>query len=91
MTTAEASTVPQATDHTVEKPAWLYLPHVVESARDVSRSVGLVHRVNQQDFDAVEQCQSALDSHHYSTGAALAPSEHPRRAIHGWLRGRFAE
>ena len=44
---------PMAADHTIVECDWLYLPEVVESGRDVSRSVELFHRVNHQDFDAV--------------------------------------
>ena len=43
---------PMAADRTVVECDWLYLPEVVESGRDVSRSVELFHRVNSQDFEA---------------------------------------
>ena len=51
-----------AADRTVVECDWLYLPDVVVSGKDVSRSVELFHRVNQQDFDACERCQPAMAS-----------------------------
>src|SRR5439155_24690307 len=68
---------PLAPDRTIVRCDWLYLPGVVESGRDLSRSVELFHRVNQQDFDACERCQLAMDSRSYAKGGVLVPSEHP--------------
>src|SRR3954470_14339488 len=59
---------PMGADHTIVACDWLYLPHVVESGRDVSRSVELFRRVNQQDFDACERCQPAMNSRMYRDG-----------------------
>ncbi|MFV2117678.1 SRPBCC family protein, partial [Streptomyces sp. Act-28] len=67
---------PVAVDRTVVECDWLYLPHVVESGKDVDRSVELFHRVNQQDFEACERTQPAMSSKAYAGGGALVPSEH---------------
>nr|WP_240981164.1 aromatic ring-hydroxylating dioxygenase subunit alpha [Streptomyces sp. N502] len=53
---------PMAVDRTIVECDWLYLPHVVDSGKDVSRSVELFHRVNQQDFDACERTQPGMSS-----------------------------
>jgi hypothetical protein len=42
---------PMAADHTIVECDWLYLPSVVDSGKDVSASVELFHRVNEQDLD----------------------------------------
>jgi Rieske 2Fe-2S family protein len=82
---------PMAADHTIVECDWLYLPWVVESGRDVSRSVELFHRVNSQDFEAAERCQPAMDSRMYRNGGVLVPSEHHIGAFHDWLRDTLAE
>ena len=56
---------PIAEDLTIVECDWLYSRDVVESGKDVSRSVELFHRVNQQDFDACERCQPAMSSRGY--------------------------
>ncbi|WOF23452.1 aromatic ring-hydroxylating dioxygenase subunit alpha [Microbacterium betulae] len=64
---------------------WLFLPEVVDSARDVSKSVELFDRVNLQDFDACEKTQPAMSSRLYRTGGALVPAEHHIAFFHQWL------
>ena len=76
---------PIAADHTVVECDWLYLPSVVESGKDLTNSVELFHRVNQQDFDACERCQAATDSRVYADGGVLVPSEHHIADFHQWV------
>ena len=80
---------PLAADRTIVECDWLYLPGVVESGKDVSRSVELFDRVNQQDFDACERCQPAMNSRVYRNGGVLVPSEHHIGAFHNWLQARL--
>ncbi|MEU7487184.1 aromatic ring-hydroxylating dioxygenase subunit alpha [Streptomyces sp. NPDC042319] len=80
---------PMAADRTIVECDWLYLPHVVESGKDVSRSVELFDRVNRQDFDACERCQPAMSSRLYAKGGVLVPSEHHIGEFHAWVRGRL--
>ncbi|MGW7303106.1 aromatic ring-hydroxylating oxygenase subunit alpha [Streptomyces sp. NPDC054829] len=80
---------PVAVDRTVVECDWLYLPHVVESGKDVSRSVELFHRVNQQDFDACERTQPGMSSRTYAKGGVLVPSEHHIGAFHEWVNERL--
>jgi Rieske 2Fe-2S family protein len=82
---------PLAADRTVVECDWLYLPSVVESGKDVSRSVELFHRVNEQDFEACERCQPAMSSRAYAKGGVLVPSEHHIGAFHEWLQARLAK
>jgi Rieske 2Fe-2S family protein len=79
---------PLAPDHTVVECDWLYLPGVVESGVDVSASVELFHRVNQQDFDACERCQPAMSSRVYREGGVLVPSEHHIGEFHQWVHAQ---
>ena len=76
---------PLAADRTMVECDWLYLPGVVESGRDLSRSVELFHRVNQQDFEACERCQPAMSSRMYKDGGVLVPSEAHIGEFHAWL------
>lgn len=76
---------PMAADRTVVECDWLYLPGVVESGKDVTASVELFHRVNQQDFDACERCQPAMSSRVYAHGGVLVPSEHHIGEFHEWV------
>lgn len=76
---------PMAADRTVVECDWLYLPGVVESGKDVTASVELFHRVNQQDFDACERCQPAMSSRIYARGGVLVPSEHHIGEFHEWV------
>ena len=79
---------PLSADRTIVRCDWLYLPEVVESGADLDRSVELFHRVNQQDFDACERCQLAMDSRSYRKGGVLVPSEHHIGEFHDWVRER---
>jgi glycine betaine catabolism A len=76
---------PMATDRTIVECDWLYAKDVVASGRDVSHSVELFHRVNQQDFDACERCQPAMSSRAYARGGVLVPSEHHIGEFHQWV------
>jgi Rieske 2Fe-2S family protein len=80
---------PMSASRTVVECDWLYLPGVVESGKDVGRSVELFDRVNRQDFDACERCQPAMSSRVYRDGGVLVPSEHHIAAFHDWLRTRL--
>ncbi|HUQ60882.1 aromatic ring-hydroxylating dioxygenase subunit alpha [Lentzea sp.] len=76
---------PIAADRTVVECDWLYAREVVDTGRDVSRSVELFHRVNEQDFEACERCQPAMASRAYAQGGVLVPSEHHIGGFHAWL------
>ncbi|MGP3925794.1 aromatic ring-hydroxylating oxygenase subunit alpha [Streptomyces sp. 8N616] len=80
---------PVAADRTVVECDWLYLKDVVDSGRDVSRSVELFDRVNRQDFAACERCQPAMSSRLYAKGGVLVPSEHHIGAFHTWVLTRL--
>ena len=80
---------PVSVDRTIVRCDWLYLPEVVDSGADIERSVELFHRVNQQDFDACERCQLAMDSRSYARGGVLVPSEHHIGDFHDWVRERL--
>ncbi len=82
---------PLSPSRTVVECDWLYLPDVVAGGRDLSHSVELFHRVNQQDFDACERCQLATDSRVYAEGGVLVPSEHHIAAFHDWVRERVSQ
>jgi len=82
---------PVAADRTVVECDWLFLPDVVASGQDVSASVELFHRVNEQDFAACERCQPSMSSRVYSNGGVLVPSEHHIAMFHQWLGGMLAE
>ncbi|PRY02325.1 aromatic ring-hydroxylating oxygenase subunit alpha [Allonocardiopsis opalescens] len=76
---------PMAVDRTVVECDWLYRPEVVEGGGDLSRSVELFHRVNEQDFAACERCQPAMASRGYRRGGVLVPSEHHIAEFHRWV------
>ncbi|WP_394621531.1 aromatic ring-hydroxylating dioxygenase subunit alpha [Lentzea sp. JNUCC 0626] len=76
---------PMAADRTIVECDWLYAKEVVDTGRDVSRSVELFHRVNEQDFEACERCQPAMASRAYAHGGVLVPSEHHIGGFHAWL------
>ncbi|WRL62242.1 SRPBCC family protein [Blastococcus brunescens] len=82
---------PLAVDRTVIECDWLYAPEVVAAGLDVSRSVELFHRVNQQDFAACERTQPGMSSRAYAAGGVLVPVEHHLALFHDWLRGRLGE
>lgn len=79
---------PIAPDRTIVECDWLYTADVVEQGRDVSRSVELFHRVNEQDFDACERTQPAMSSRAYRNGGVLVPSEHHIAEFHEWVVSR---
>ncbi len=81
---------PVAVDRTIVECDWLYSREVVESGRDVSRSVELFHRVNEQDFAACERTQPAMSSRAYAEGGVLVPSEHHIGAFHDWVTQRLS-
>jgi Rieske 2Fe-2S family protein len=80
---------PLAADRTIVECDWLYTGDVVADDRDVSRSVELFHRVNQQDFDACERTQPAMSSRAYRNGGVLVPAEHHIAEFHHWVRARI--
>jgi Rieske 2Fe-2S family protein len=82
---------PMAPDRTVVECDWLYTPDVVSGGRDVSRSVELFHRVNQQDFDACERTQPAMSSRAYRDGGVLVPAEHHIAEFHQWVVSRVGD
>jgi glycine betaine catabolism A len=82
---------PLAPDRTVVECDWLYPAEVVGSGADLTRSVELFHRVNQQDFAACEQCQPAMSSRGYAHGGALVPSERHLADFHAWVRSRLRD
>jgi Rieske 2Fe-2S family protein len=82
---------PLAADRTIVECDWLYLPGVVESKADLSRSVELFDRVNRQDFAACEACQPAMSSRAYRHGGVLVPSEHHIGEFHAWLEGKLVK
>jgi len=77
---------PLAVDRTVVECDWLYAEDVVADGRDVSHSVELFHRVNEQDFAACERCQPAMSSRAYRDGGVLVPAEHHIGVFHDWVR-----
>ncbi|MGH3637946.1 MAG: aromatic ring-hydroxylating oxygenase subunit alpha [Mycobacterium sp.] len=79
---------PMAVDRTVVECDWLYTADVVASGRDVSHSVELFHRVNEQDFEACERTQPAMSSRAYRNGGVLVPSEHHIAEFHEWVVSR---
>ncbi|MEU4573304.1 aromatic ring-hydroxylating dioxygenase subunit alpha [Nonomuraea sp. NPDC023979] len=80
---------PLAADRTIVECDWLYHPDVVASGADLSRSVELFHRVNEQDFDACERTQLGMSSRAYADGGVLVPSEHHISAFHDWVNQRL--
>ncbi|MFJ8961576.1 aromatic ring-hydroxylating dioxygenase subunit alpha [Lentzea sp. NPDC102401] len=80
---------PMAADRTIVECDWLYAKDVVATGKDVSRSVELFHRVNEQDFEACERCQPAMSSRAYRDGGVLVPSEHHIAEFHSWVQGKL--
>ncbi|GAA5173222.1 aromatic ring-hydroxylating dioxygenase subunit alpha [Pseudonocardia eucalypti] len=80
---------PMAVDRTVIECDWLYAPEVIAGSADLTSSVELFHRVNQQDFEACERCQPAMASRGYAGGGVLVPSEHHIGAFHDWVSARI--
>jgi glycine betaine catabolism A len=81
---------PMGPDRTVVECDWLYTPDVVAEGRDVSHSVELFHRVNEQDFAACERTQPAMSSRAYRNGGVLVPSEHHIAEFHEWVVSRLS-
>ena len=80
---------PVSASRTIVECDWLYAKGVVGSDRDVSHSVELFHRVNEQDFEACERTQPAMSSRAYADGGVLVPAEHHIGAFHDWLRTKI--
>ncbi len=80
---------PLAADHTIVECDWLYSKDVVAAGKDVSRSVELFHRVNEQDFEACVRTQPAMSSRAYRDGGVLVPAEHHIGAFHEWLTAQI--
>ncbi|MEV4643431.1 aromatic ring-hydroxylating dioxygenase subunit alpha [Saccharopolyspora sp. NPDC049357] len=81
---------PVAVDRTIVECDWLYTQEVIDSGVDLSGSVELFHRVNQQDFDACERCQPAMSSRAYASGGVLVPSEHHIGEFRDWVASAVA-
>jgi Rieske 2Fe-2S family protein len=81
---------PMAPDRTIVECDWLYLPEVVASGVDLTKSVKLFDLVNRQDFEACELCQSATDSKMYAHGGVLVPSEHHIADFQNWATDAIA-
>ncbi|MEW2529675.1 aromatic ring-hydroxylating dioxygenase subunit alpha [Streptomyces sp. NPDC047071] len=82
--------VPLAADRTVVECDWLYAADVVARGADLSKSVELFHRVNEQDFAACERTQPAMSSRAYRHGGVLVPTEHHIGEFHAWVTRRIA-
>jgi len=63
---------------------------VVAAGADLTPSVELFDRVNQQDFAACERTQPSMSSRAYSAGGVLVPSEHHIADFHSWVQDRVA-
>jgi Rieske 2Fe-2S family protein len=81
---------PVAADRTIVECDWLYLPEVVASGVDLTKSVKLFDLVNRQDFEACELCQSVTDSRKYAHGGVLVPSEHHIADFQNWATEAIA-
>jgi Rieske 2Fe-2S family protein len=80
---------PVAFDRTVVRCDWLFAPEVVEGGHDLSPSIELFHRVNSQDFAAVEKCQPAMGSRAFRQGGVFVPAEHHIAVFNQWVRDRL--
>jgi Rieske 2Fe-2S family protein len=81
---------PVGPDRTIVECDWLYLPEVVASGTDLTKSVKLFDLVNRQDFEACEMCQAATDSKKYANGGVLVPSEHHIADFQRWATSAIA-
>ena len=81
---------PVAPERTIVECDWLYLPEVVASGADLTKSVELFDLVNRQDFEACEMCQAATDSKKYADGGVLTPSEHHIADFQSWATATIA-
>ncbi|MGC7101660.1 aromatic ring-hydroxylating oxygenase subunit alpha [Amycolatopsis lurida] len=82
---------PMAVDRTIVECDWLYPREVIDSGADLSRSVELFHRVNEQDFEACERCQPAMSSKAYAAGGVLVPSEHHIGEFRDWVADAISD
>jgi Rieske 2Fe-2S family protein len=82
---------PVAPDRTIVECDWLYLPEVVASGVDLTKSVKLFDLVNRQDFEACERCQAATNSRKYAHGGVLVPSEHHIAEFQNWTVAAIAD
>jgi glycine betaine catabolism A len=82
---------PLGPDRTLVVCDWLFDAGLVASGKDLSRSVELFDRVNQQDFAACERTQPSMSSRAYRAGGVLVPSEHHIADFHSWVRGQVEE
>ena len=82
---------PLAPERTLIVCDWLFAREVVESGADLGPSVDVFHRVNQQDFGAVESTQPSMSSRAYRSGGVLVPVEHHMALFHDWVRGMLGE
>ncbi len=80
---------PMSASRTIVECDWLYTADVVSSGRDVSHSVELFHRVNEQDFEACERTQPSMSSRAYRNGGVLVPAEHHIAEFHEWVVSRL--
>ncbi|RBM19027.1 aromatic ring-hydroxylating dioxygenase subunit alpha [Streptomyces sp. PT12] len=78
---------PLAADRTRVECDWLYAAEVIDEGADVSSSVELFHRVNEQDFAACERTQLGMHSRAYGRGGVLVPTEHHITEFHRWVVG----
>lgn len=78
---------PAAPDRTVVECDWLYAADAATA--DLSHSVEVFHRVNQQDFDACQRTQPAMSSRAYRAGGVLVPAEHHIAEFHQWVVTRI--
>lgn len=67
--------VPIAPDRTTVVCEWLFHPDVLEAGIDVTDSIELFHKVNQQDLSACEITQPNMTSRGYRDGGVLVPAE----------------
>jgi Rieske 2Fe-2S family protein len=79
---------PRAPDRTVVECDWLYGADVVAS-ENLSRSVELFDRINEQDFAACQRTQPAMSSRAYRAGGVLVPVEHHIAEFHRWVVSRI--
>jgi glycine betaine catabolism A len=82
---------PMSPSRTVVECDWLYTGDVVSSGKDVSHSVELFHRVNEQDFEACERTQPSMSSRAYRNGGVLVPAEHHILEFHEWVVSRLGD
>lgn len=67
--------VPVAPDQTTVICDWLFHPDVINAGIDVSDSIELFHKVNEQDLTACEITQPSMTSRAYREGGVLVPAE----------------